>query len=365
MPKLLLNAKPNAHTKTKPRIKLTLRTRYDSIETHQNDEFMIPTSIAYTQASYKRVLMIDQLHSMRKQENSHYICNDYMEKEKTRPTAITKKVVDESCRQRICEWCYRVTDFFNFDRETVYFAMSCLDRFMAEKPTDRSTYKLAATTALLMAIKIHQPNKVNLNNVVSELSRGQFDADDVANMEFVMLRCLSWRVHPPTPKEFVLRLLALNPFTSTGIQEFDVEGLKVLAIFFVELSVWDYFFVTERQSTVALAAILNAMEGLGLFQSLQRSNTNSQKDASSSTVIKFVETMFDTMGVDPDSMAISEGRNRLWDLYKQSEEFANKRKVERTRRLDRTEGFASIHRSPIQAKGRTGDVDMDSPKSVI
>jgi hypothetical protein len=365
------------------RIKLTLLTHYDSIErdcNHDeevNDLLLRPLSISYRQPSYKKIQMVEKLHAMRKQEANHYICHgpnpyrsppplpNYQSSPSPYPSSTSRgsKIVDETCRLKICEWCYRIVDFFSLDREAVHYAMSYLERFMAIHQIDRRTYKLAATTALLLAIKVHQPKKVSLHKVVKDLSRGQFDQDDVVRMELMMLPSLSWRLHPPTPANYVLRLIELNPFSSSCIQEFDTESIKALAIFYVELSVYDHFFVTQRQSTVAIAAIMNAMESLGLLHPQRRI---------SNSILGFIDSMFGTMGEDCDSMAMVECRSQLHNLYTRSDEFAIKRKVERDRRLDESLDVASIHRPKslssssmeVRRKHSTNGCKSASPKSV-
>ena len=379
------------------RIKLTLQTKYADIDASLSQgsksereaevvNNLSGIALVCQQPSYK----LDTLNCMLKQESTSYKCPDYLKKGKSikrlpftshiKPKNI-RKAVDESCRENIVEWCFRVIDFFNLDRETVSFAMSYIDRFMAVHFVDRYTYKLAATTALLLAIKLHQPNKVNLNSVVEDLSRGQFGEEDVVGMELIMLRSLSWKLHPPTPVNYVLRMIALNPSSSKSIQEFDIEGVKHLAVFFVELSSWDYFFVTQKQSMIALAAIMNAMECLGLFRPLQCQQTGCLSRKNSS-IFNYVQMLFDTMNIDCDGLAILECRDRLWNSYRHSEEYANKMKIEKTRRLDRMQAVATIHRSTHkkgsifshkrreQKIGYTYSIDMDmemneSPKSMV
>ena len=321
----------------------------------QEENLMLrPSCIVFQEPSpsHERIEMIDKLHAMRRQEADYHPCHDYIRKpiglndpNRLMPpldlifssNSSSSKLVDEACRFKIVAWCYRIIDFFGLDRETAYFAISYLERFMAIHHLDRNNYKLAATTALLLAIKIHQPKKVSLNKVVKDLSRGQFDEKDVVSMELIMLRSLTWRIHPPTPAQFVMRILALNPFSSRLIQEFDTERIQSLAIFYVELSICDYFFVTQKQSNVALAAILNAMESLGLFRSRMRGK--------SSSLFKFIDVMFDTMGGNHDSPVIIKCRRNLQALYKRSDEYVNKRKMEIARRLDRSVNVASICRS--------------------
>lgn len=144
-------------------------------------------------------------------------------------------------RPKICEWCYRVVDHFEFDRQVVYISMEYFDRFLCLYPgtSDLSSrmYQLAAMTCLYMAMKIHadsiyqrqvQDNINNDDNIDSshefrrrcvrlsayvELSRGQFYPHDIERMERVILQTLDWRLNPVTPMCFVSYFLMIIPTT--------------------------------------------------------------------------------------------------------------------------------------------------------
>jgi hypothetical protein len=264
-----------------------------------------------------------------------------------------RRLVDVACRDKICEWAYRIMNYFNVERETVYYAISYLDRFMAYYKADRYTYKLLATTSLFLALKVHQSRKLILKNVVKDLSKGEFDMDDVNQMELIMLRVLSWSLHPPTPMAYVAHIvdmhqpmiIALNQhfeLLSSGKGQddndddllfFDTPKVEAFAIFFVELSVFDYDFVPQRQSRIALAAILNTLEGLGLFQrvsSLKLTSSTTSKKATNQMkclFYKLVLSMFDAVQINAENLEggdqVSNLREKLWDLYEKSEEHTN------------------------------------------
>ena len=267
-----------------------IEEKSDDYEEELDDLLFAPLDVSYQPTHHQRIDMVDKLRAMQQKELKHYIQNHNVNPYQRIPPHFMhyrnasiyhrhihrhshshsqsynhnhnvgkSKIVDESCRTKICEWCYRIVDFFNINREAVYYAMSYLDRFLLvqhqiQNYIDRRTYKLAATTCLLLSLKIHHPKKVELHKVVKDLSRGQFDHEDVARMELTLLPSLSWRLHPSTAASYVMILMELNPFSSSssGIREFDADGTRTLAMFFVELSVYDFHFVSQRQSTVAL-----------------------------------------------------------------------------------------------------------------
>ena len=335
--------------KSRKRIMLEMMPRPDVHEscfgsstdgTHMDSQDHMNDSCASLQ-SQNDCLHKDTIDTMLNLESSKkYRCSDYfygnsgitMKRKKLRLTrdepshgrTSSLKKVDESCRDQICEWCYRLVDFFKVDREVVYIAMSYLDRFLVSCTCDRSMYKLAATTALLLGIKIHPSRKVILSDVITDLSRGEFTMKDIMKMEVLMLQALSWYVHPPTPMSFVVYFLHMSSQQLKA--SLDSEGVQDFAIFFVELSVCDYYFATRKASQTAFAAILNAVEGLGLWSSPQALSSISHDES----VTKLISQLSTDSRCDHNSQEIREMRVRLWDLYEKSEEFAihNKNKHE-------------------------------------
>jgi len=67
-----------------------------------------------------------------------------------------------------------------------------------------------ASTRSIPATPTAPTRKLRLSSFV-ELSRGQFSAVDITDMEKIMLNTLRWRVNPPTPMVFVSHLLRTMP----------------------------------------------------------------------------------------------------------------------------------------------------------
>mmetsp|Transcript_12619 Transcript_12619/g.21043 ORF Transcript_12619/g.21043 Transcript_12619/m.21043 type:complete len:322 (-) Transcript_12619:128-1093(-) len=205
----------------------------------------------------------DRIKAMRKQEETTYSCTDYLE-ENASLLRKYKKPVDEECRVKMCEWCYQVVDFCKFRRETVAISMSCfLDRYLCTKAgrsalTDRKDYQLVAMTTLYMAIKLHEPLEME-TSLLADLSRGCYNEAEITRMEQSILEALGWRIQGPTTLSFVQHFLALlpdsvHPAVATAIMDY--------ARFQTELATSDYSLVSTKYSHVALAAILNAVEGM-------------------------------------------------------------------------------------------------------
>ena len=164
--------------------------------------------------------------------------------------------INELWREKICEWCYQVVDHFDFNREVVSVAMSYLDRYLATRTVNRRIFQLAAMTALYLSIKLYEPGKLRMSSLI-DLSRGYFMAEHIVTMEDSMLQSLGWHVHPPTPLAFCRDFMRL---VSGEIEPGPRHDVSELARFMTELSVCDYWFVTKKPSSIALASLVNAIE---------------------------------------------------------------------------------------------------------
>ena len=168
----------------------------------------------------------------------------------------TNATINELWREKICEWCYQVVDHFDFNREVVSVALNYLDRYLATRTVNRRIFQLAAMTALYLAIKLFEPGKLRMRSLI-DLSRGYFLAEHIITMEKSMLKSLRWHVHPPTSFAFCRDFMRL---VSGDISPRARHDVNELARFMTELSVCDYWFITKKPSSIALAALINAIE---------------------------------------------------------------------------------------------------------
>ena len=104
-------------------------------------------------------------------------------------------MIDAECRQKICEWSYRVVDHFRIDREVVLSSWYFIDRFLCNKvqvckPT---MMRLLSMSALLLASKISGSRDLTMS-CMSNLS-SNISVDVLTKMEVLLLRSLKWKVH--------------------------------------------------------------------------------------------------------------------------------------------------------------------------
>ena len=203
-----------------------------------------------------------RIRAMRRQEKSHYRCKDYMKSSKwLRKHA--KRPVDAESRVLITDWMYQLVELCRFRRGTVEIAMSYLDRYLATRQgrhslADRSSYQLAAMTTLYMAIKMNEQLEME-TSLLADLSRGYYTDKEIAEMELGILGALKWRLAGPTALDFVQHFVALfpksvDPRVRTAIMDY--------AAYQIELAVSSTELVPRDFSSIAFAAILNAMEGI-------------------------------------------------------------------------------------------------------
>lgn len=138
-------------------------------------------------------------------------------------------------RPKISEWMYKIVDHFSLDREIVAFAMDLLDRFnlfYSTKDIDSELYQRAAMTCLFISVKMncgyccshsrsldhthqcHQQGLFRVNDYAA-LSRGQFTAQDIIEMEMLIFQTLDWKLNPVIPLNYLPHLLSLFPRDTT------------------------------------------------------------------------------------------------------------------------------------------------------
>ena len=200
-----------------------------------------------------------------------YVCADYlayadaMDGFLAEASSDNSEPIDPECRVRMVEWCFQVIDFAKLGRETVSLAMSLLDRYLSTACADarevilsRQKYQLASMTVLFLAIKMSEKTLVNAS-VFAELSRGSYTAADILSMESSVLKALKWRVNGPTTHSF-LRYYAKLSSEVEDVSLVTKYSLTDLCVFQLDLSVGDYFFCLKKPSSIAIAALMNAVQ---------------------------------------------------------------------------------------------------------
>lgn len=221
--------------------------------------------------------LVDSLSVMIEQESSkHYSCSDYLSNKSLHSRRRTKSTdcygyeITSEDRMDLVDWCYQIVDNCKFDRETVAIAMNIADRYMCTPQAHhilyhRGNYQLVILTALYISIKIHEPLAFGSQDFAS-LSKGTYSTQDIEDMELQMLEGLKWRLSCPSSLQLAHTILSLMASNVQGHEQIPALAKGVWAAIFEEVAfqtenaVRVYDFTTLRSSTVAVAAVLNAIE---------------------------------------------------------------------------------------------------------
>lgn len=262
----------------------------------------------------------ERINTMLVQSKSTYSCADYIgrrskhennachsigQAETTLPDhPVDHDKIDTVCREKMCEWSYRVCDHFQTGREIVAVSFSYLDRFVDKCSCDRSAFKLAAMTTLYLANKIYGGPHTLTIGALAELSRGEFQASHISEMEVIILQTLNWRLHPPTTQCFIDSFYNYVSIPSNGSMSIAIYRR---AIFFAELSLYDYAFASKERSLLAICSLMNAMEGM--------ENVTVEQQTSFLNVINL------TFDLKHTTDSVESVRNRLWYIYSMSAQY--------------------------------------------
>lgn len=210
------------------------------------------------------------LEAMLLQEERGYETRDYLYQNELPKSAVSRPLnTIQEDRSKMIDWQYQVADFCRFDRETVEIATSYFDRFLmsgdaaTEAFANTDLFQLAAMTCFYTAAKIHEPKSFE-PWMLSKMSRGLYTGDQVERMEFVILKAIQWRTNPPTVLSFVREFLEILP--SCYVSEDMKATVYDLCKFQTELSVRIYEFMPVKASTIAVGALMNALESVGMDQ---------------------------------------------------------------------------------------------------
>mmetsp|Transcript_20943 Transcript_20943/g.36041 ORF Transcript_20943/g.36041 Transcript_20943/m.36041 type:complete len:322 (+) Transcript_20943:105-1070(+) len=219
----------------------------------------------------------ETLSFMMEQECTAYLCPDYLTGEisysitcNQPANCYNERRITPADRMKIVDWCFEIVDQSQFDRETVSIAMNCVDRFVSKNGAlpqaqvalhDRAEYQLVTITALYVAIKLNERVTFSSKDFAA-LSRGTYAVEEIEDMETQVLHGLSWRLCPPTSLQIANQILVLvsHQVEMNLLMRGTLNFIRDEVAFQTENAVRDYFSAIQRPSTIAFAAIMNAIE---------------------------------------------------------------------------------------------------------
>jgi hypothetical protein len=277
--------------------------------------------------------LIDQTLALLGQENSpHYKCRDYLRN-------ASRSGVSADARAKVARWLADIVDYFSLQRQTVAVAMSYVDIFLSlrnvtaasEARRSVTKFQLVALVCLSIATKSLEIAHLDIETLVS-VSQDCYCADDIREMEMIVLNALQWRLCAPTSLPIAHRAIALLtkvvPRLACGVNNHNTvtSCLVEFTRLQLELAVTDYTSsVLRKPSTVALASVLNSMELLDF--------DNREKRA-------FSRAMTVLTGLDIHSMDFVESRQELNEVFDRQSEVVMSR-ADRSRSSSRCSNTSS------------------------
>ena len=236
---------------------------------HHSNDCTLPTANA----------LVNSLSILIEQESSTCSCVDYLNRSSKNKCHTASHEEKDSVRYQVTpdnrlqlvDWCYQIVDRCQFDRETVAMAMNLTDRFMGTpKAQDQDIlhhlgkYQLVVVTSLYLSIKLNERKCLGSKDFEA-LSAGVYLAKEIEDMEWTMLQGLAWRLNSPTSLQIAYHILSLmlkniGENTTRPLQEDTRNFVHDEVAFQIENSIQEYYFTACRPSTIAIAAILNAIE---------------------------------------------------------------------------------------------------------
>ncbi|KAL9182214.1 hypothetical protein ACHAXT_012866 [Thalassiosira profunda] len=206
--------------------------------------------------------LLDHLHHMLRQEGTHYqVTADYLSHPGTAVTA--------SDRRTMASWSHDIVDACAISREVSCIAASYFDRFACTHSKrakaalrSRRDFQLAFIACLVVALKCRAGMQVDSDFVSGTVCQGLYDEGEIVAMEREILAALSWRLNGPSAHEFIGGFLALLPGCSCKDNKV-VEAIRKAAEVQAEAAVLEYSLAARSASSVAYAAVLTALQGVG------------------------------------------------------------------------------------------------------
>ena len=207
-------------------------------------------------------------------------------------------------RSIMVDWSFHIVDHYGLDREIVEVAFSYLDRFVERCSTDDAAFKLASMTCLYIASKNIGPKYISLKSL-SELSEGEFDIYHFVDMELIVLKALDWRMQPPNARTFIENFLSFIPSNKIAMK----QAVHRRALFYSELSLFEYSYALETKSLLALSSILNAIQDIY------------PKILSETITRRFKGELMFALNLDHEDTRIHAAQRSLSKLYTGSEQY--------------------------------------------
>lgn len=145
----------------------------------------------------------------------------------------------------LVDWLVEVHTRFHLLPETLFLAISVIDRFLSEKVVQLDRLQLVGITAMFIAAKYEEvlsPHVANFKHVADD----GFSEAEILSAERFILSTLNYDLSYPNPMNFLRRI--------SKADNYDIQS-RTIGKYLMEISLLDHRFMAYRPSHVAAAAM--------------------------------------------------------------------------------------------------------------
>jgi len=157
----------------------------------------------------------------------------------------TQPEVNPRMRGVLIDWLVEVHMKYKLKAETLFLAISILDRFLARKTVAKKKLQLIGVVSTLIASKYEEIYPPKISDLVYICDRA-YSKDEILEMEIVVLNVLEFQLRVPTAMQFLDRFAKVNGST---------EQQRQLAQYLAELTLPETKMLRFTPSHLAAAAI--------------------------------------------------------------------------------------------------------------
>ncbi|EPS73019.1 hypothetical protein M569_01737, partial [Genlisea aurea] len=196
-------------------------------------------------------LIFQYLHSLELDPKRRPL-SDYMEK--------IQKDLNPSMRTVLIDWLVEVAEEYKLVSDTLYLAVSYIDRFLSTRSLIRKDLQLLGVTCMLIAAKYEESNPPKVEEFCY-ITDNTYTKEEVVNMERNVLKLLDFQVGNPTVETFMRFVSASDDLFFFFSQASKLKH-ECLCRYIAELSLLDYGCVAYIPSLIAASAIFLARSTL-------------------------------------------------------------------------------------------------------
>jgi len=168
---------------------------------------------------------------------------------------IKQSDISHSMRSILVDWLVEVGEEYKLQTETLYLAVSYIDRFLSYMSVQRSKLQLVGAAAMFIASKYEEIYPPDVGEFVY-ITDDTYNKKQVLRMEHLVLKVLGFDLSAPTANVFLSQMCQLSQ---------SEEKIQHLAMFLCELSlVQGDIFLKFPPSEVAAASLVLARLSLSL-----------------------------------------------------------------------------------------------------